>query len=90
MHAASVMNNEKDVNLQLLYDWEAENIIMQEVGVMRRFIAEILLHIDDRHMNDAEKWIQKAIEYDDTYGLMFWLGQDYVVYAELFQKQDTQ
>ena len=45
------------------------------------------MNIDDRHMPEAEKWIQKAIEADQRNGMRFYLGKDYALYAELFKRK---
>ncbi len=82
---AKVMNNEKDVDLESLYRYEAENKVKLYDGSMRRYIAEILLNIDDQHMSEAEDWIEKAIEADKKNGMMFHLGKDYALYAEFFK-----
>jgi hypothetical protein len=55
-------------------------------GWVSRYIGEILLNIDDRHMPDAEKWIQMAIEADLRNGMKFHLGKDYALYAEWFKR----
>jgi len=84
---AMVMNNEKDINLELLYSYAPKNKIKLLDGRMRRYIGEILLNIDDQHISDAEDWIKKAIEADNRNGVMFQLGSDYALYAELFKRK---
>ena len=54
---------------------------------MTRYIGEILLNIDDRHMNEAEEWMKKAIEADKRNGVMLDLGRDHVSYAELLKRK---
>jgi tetratricopeptide (TPR) repeat protein len=54
---------------------------------MPRYISEILLNIDDQHMNEAEDWIKKAIETDNRNRMMWYLGRDYALYAELFKRK---
>jgi len=36
---------------------------------------------------EAEHWIQKAIEADQRNGMMFHLGKDYALYADLFKRK---
>jgi len=43
--------------------------------------------IDDRHMPEAENWIQKAIEADQRNGMRFNLEKDYALYAEWFKRK---
>jgi len=88
---AKVMNNEMDVDLEALYRYEAEHKIGMYDGLMSRYIGEILLNIDEKHISEAEDWISKAIEADSRNGMMFWLGKDYAAYAELLKRKgDTQ
>jgi len=84
---ARVMNGEKDVDLRSTYDL-AKNIRAKACeGWIARYIGEILLHIDDQHIAEAEDWIQKAIQADQRNGMMFELGRAYVLYAELFKRR---
>jgi class 3 adenylate cyclase/tetratricopeptide (TPR) repeat protein len=84
---SKVMNKEKDVNLELLYGHFRNNKVKAIEGWMPRYIGEILLNIDDRHMSESEHWIQKAIEADQRNRMMFHLGKDYALYAELFKQR---
>ena len=56
-------------------------------GWMRRYLGEILLIIDDQHFSEAQHWIEEAIEADRRNQMMFHLGRDYAVYAELFKRK---
>jgi class 3 adenylate cyclase/tetratricopeptide (TPR) repeat protein len=87
---ANVMNNETDIDLESLYGYARVNKIKKIDGQMRRYIGEILLNIDDQHMNEAEDWIRKAIEADTRNGMMFYLGRDHALYAELFKRRGDQ
>ena len=78
---------EKDVDLESLYGYEAENKMKILEGLMSGLIGEILLNIDDQHMNEAEDWVKKGIEADKTNGMMFRLGTAYDLYAELSQRK---
>jgi tetratricopeptide (TPR) repeat protein len=80
-------NNERNIELGLLPSYVAKNKIKRNEGRMRRCIGEILLMIDDQHMSDAEGWVTKAIEADERNGVMFDLGMDYALYAELFKRK---
>ena len=85
---AMVMNNEKNIQLGLLSDYVEKNKLKLYDGQIRRYTGEILLNIDDQHMSDAESWIQKAIEMDERNGVMFELGMDFALYAELFRRKE--
>jgi tetratricopeptide (TPR) repeat protein len=83
---AKVKNNEKEINIEKLYQFVHENKFKLYDGITRRYLAEILINIDDLHLDEAEDWIEKAIEADKRNGMMFYLGQDHALYAELFQR----
>jgi class 3 adenylate cyclase/tetratricopeptide (TPR) repeat protein len=82
-----VMNKEKDVNLESLYTHSRNNKVKAFEGWIPRYIGEILLNIDDQHISEAEHWIQKAIEADQRNRVMFHLGMDYALYADLFKRK---
>jgi tetratricopeptide (TPR) repeat protein len=84
---SKVTNNEKDVDLESLYAHSRNNKIKVAEGSIQRYIGEILLNIDDQHMSEAEHWIQEAIEADQRNRMMFHLGKDYTLYAELFKRK---
>ena len=81
------MNKEKDVNLESLYTHSRNNKVKVFEGWFERYIGEILLNIDDQHISEAEHWIQKAIKADQRNRMMFHLGKDYALYAELFKRK---
>jgi tetratricopeptide (TPR) repeat protein len=87
---AKVMSNEKDIDLESLYGYVKQNNLKEFDGQMPRYIAEILLNIDDQHLDKAESWAEKAIDSDKQNDMMFRLGQDYVVYAEVFKRKGDQ
>jgi len=84
---SKVMNKEKDVDLESLYAHSQDNKIRVCEGWIQRYIGEILLNIDDQHISEAEHWIQKAIEADQGNRMMFHLGKDYALYAELSKRK---
>jgi tetratricopeptide (TPR) repeat protein len=84
---SKVMNKEKDVNLESLYTYSQNNKVKVIEGWFQRYIGEILLNIDDQHLSESEHWIQKAIEADQRNQMMFHLGKDYALYAELFKRK---
>jgi len=84
---SKVINREKEVDLESLYAYSRNNKLKVNEGWFQRYIGEILLNIDDQHLSEAEQWIQKAIEADQRNRMMFHLGKDYVLYAELFKRK---
>jgi tetratricopeptide (TPR) repeat protein len=87
---AKVINNEKDINLESVYDYHEKNKYRIFEGWMARYIGEILLNIDDQHLFEAEEWIKKAIEADSRNDMRWHLGRDYALYAELFKRKGDQ
>jgi class 3 adenylate cyclase/tetratricopeptide (TPR) repeat protein len=82
-----VMNDEKDINLEMLFDYNKDNKLKVCDGWMPKYLGEILLNIDDYHIADAEIWINKAMEADKNNGMMFHLAQDYALYADLLKRK---
>lgn len=52
-----------------------------------RYVAEILLRIDDTSSTEAESWIAKALESHGETNAMWHLARDYAVYAELLKRK---
>jgi tetratricopeptide (TPR) repeat protein len=85
---SKVMNREKDLDLDSLYTCLRNIKANIYEGWIQRYTGEILLNIDDKHLSEAERWIQKAIEADQRNRMMFHLGKDYTLYAELFKRKE--
>jgi class 3 adenylate cyclase/tetratricopeptide (TPR) repeat protein len=84
---ARVLNNDQVINLgELLAFYETNRLGVFE-GRNARRIGEILLNTDDQYVSQAEEWIRKGIEADKRNGMMWDLGRDYALYAELFQRK---
>jgi len=84
---AKVMNNEKDIYLESIFQCHKKNRIRLFDGLILRYIADILLNIDDQHISEAEGWIKKAIEADREKDMRWNLGRDYALYAQLFKRK---
>ena len=84
---SKVMNREKEVDLESLYTCSRNNKANVYEGWIQRYIGEILLNFDDQYISEADIWIQKAIEADHRNRMMFNLGKDYTLYAELFKRK---
>jgi tetratricopeptide (TPR) repeat protein len=78
------MQHEKDINIKLLYRYEHENKIKAFDGQMALGISKILLAVGNQDIQKIENWVQKAIAADQKNGKTWYLGMDYVTYAELF------
>ena len=84
---SKVMNREKDVDLESLYAHSRNNKVKAAEDWIKRYLGEILLNIDDEHISEAEHWIRKAIEADQRNRMMFHLGKDYALYADLLKRK---
>jgi tetratricopeptide (TPR) repeat protein len=83
-----VINNEKNVILESIYNNEYESNYKIHDGWKARYLSEILLHVADQHLIDSEDWIKKAIKADQKNGMMLHLGKDYALYAYLLNRKD--
>jgi hypothetical protein len=72
---AKIMNNEKGINFESVYDYHEKNKYRFLEGWMARYIGEILLNIDDQHVFEAEEWIKKTIEADRRNDMRWHLGK---------------
>jgi class 3 adenylate cyclase/tetratricopeptide (TPR) repeat protein len=82
-----VLNNEKDIDIKLTYSYLFENKQKLLEGWMLRYMAEILLNVDDQHIAEAEILIKQAVDVNKKRGVMFHLGMDYIFYAKLFKRK---
>ncbi len=82
-----VINKDPGVDLNTVVGYADVNKARIWDGWIRRNIGEILLNIDDRHLDEAEKWINKAIEADGNNGTLLNLGRTYALYAELHKRR---
>jgi len=87
---AKAMNNEKDIDLESMYLYANDNKLKLVEGWTAGYLGEILLNIDDQHISEAEDWIKKAIEAAKKNGMMWQLGMDYGLYAELYKRKRDQ
>ncbi len=78
---------EKNLDLASLPDFA--HVVKAKVfeNSAQRYMGEILLNLDDDHTPEAEEWIMKAIEADKRDGMLFYLGKDYALYAELLKRK---
>ncbi len=84
---AQVLNKEQDVEPGRIFEYYRGIKVQAAKGWAERFIAEILLNMDEDHMSDAEHWINKAIESDRGDGMMLHLGRDYALFADLLKRK---
>jgi predicted ATPase/class 3 adenylate cyclase len=85
-----VMNREKDIDLESMYVYIAENKEKIWEGCMRKYMGQIILNTCHQRISEAEDWIRQAIEADKRNGMIFHLGKDYVLYSELLERKGDQ
>ena len=82
-----VFNNEQDINLSKVFEYYRNINVKVAKGWAARYVAEILLNMDNRHLSEAEDWIRKALVADKNNGTMWSLACDYAFYAELCKRK---
>jgi predicted ATPase/class 3 adenylate cyclase len=82
---AKAMNNERGIHLESLYGYATENKLRIHDGLIRRYIGQIRLN--DKHISETGDWIKRAIEADKRNGMLWHLGRDYALYADLFKRK---
>ena len=82
-----VINKDTTIDLEEMIGYADANKARIWDGWIRRNIGEILLNSDDQRLDEAEGWINKAIEADSTNGTMLNLGRNYALYAELCSRR---
>ncbi|MGO9566604.1 MAG: AAA family ATPase, partial [Desulfomonilaceae bacterium] len=87
LEKAKALSGEKNVEVERLHRYVRDNKIKLYEGWMRRYLAETFMIIGDQHFSEAQHWIEEAIEADKRNQMMFHLGRDYAVYAEVFMKK---
>jgi len=89
---AKVTKGERDIDVEALYACieQSQNGAKIYEGWMKRILGEILYHIGDQRISEAENWIGAAIEADRRNDMLFHLGKDYACYAELFKRKGDQ
>ena len=84
---AKAKMGDKDIDLHVLYNYADKNRFLVFCGWKSRFIGEILLHIDDFRLSEAEDWVKKAIKADGKNGMILNLGMDYKLYSNILKRK---
>jgi class 3 adenylate cyclase/tetratricopeptide (TPR) repeat protein len=82
-----VLRHDQDIELSELFACYENLKLTWCKGETARNIGDVLLHIDDNHLSDAEAWFQKAIEEDTKNGMRWHLAMDHAGYANWFKKK---
>jgi tetratricopeptide (TPR) repeat protein len=84
-----VMDKERNIDLESLIRFVTENKLKFFDGLIRRYCGETLLNIGGQYLSEAEKLINKAIDYDKQNGIIWHLARDYAFYAELHKRKKS-
>jgi tetratricopeptide (TPR) repeat protein len=84
---SKVLNNEKDIDLETLFTFSIKNKYNILEGFFKRWISDILSHLDGQSLLEAESWINQAIEADIRNGTNLNLARDYFSYADLLTRK---
>ncbi|UCF82160.1 MAG: hypothetical protein JSV50_13230, partial [Desulfobacteraceae bacterium] len=87
---SKALNDDQDIKLSELVDCYEKINVEAAKGWAARHVAEVILNMDDQSISDAEDWVKMAIELNKRNGMIWCLGGDYAVYAELLQRKGDQ
>ena len=85
--SARVMTGVKEVNLGSMRELVAGTKLRLHQGIMARFLGEIMLHLNDRDLDEAEHWIRTAEDSHEQCGMLWDLARDQAIHGELLQKR---
>ena len=76
------------VDLQWLYQQANQNKVRFNDGLIANYISEILMNMGQNYLEEAEKWIARAIDFDTRNDTRWNLARDYRLYAELWLRKN--
>ena len=87
---SKVLSGDKNINLGEVFEYYKNINPKVGKGWAARHVGEILLNIDDQRLSEAEDWVKKAIEADESNGTMWSLGLDInlLIILKYFAKRD--
>ena len=89
MTRSRIKSNKGDVDLQSLYQHVNRNKVKFNDGLMANYVAEILMNMGQQYLDQAEKWIARAVDLDLRNDTRWNLARDYRLYAELYMQKDV-
>lgn len=87
MALARVMGGETDIDLEALSEEANHNKLRAHSGHAMKLVAQVLMYIDDRHSDEAEACIKRAIREDTRLGTGAHRAVDYLVYGQLLRRR---
>jgi class 3 adenylate cyclase/tetratricopeptide (TPR) repeat protein len=85
-----LLSNDQEININNVFEHYKKVKVKVAKGWAARYVAEILLNMDNHHLSEAENWARKAFEADESNGTLWSLGFDYALYAELYKRKGDQ
>jgi class 3 adenylate cyclase/tetratricopeptide (TPR) repeat protein len=82
--------NKDNIQMESLFEYANQNKIKLVAGGISNHICNILMNCDIQFIPEAERWINKAIESNSRVGNIWWLAEDYVLYAKLLKQKGDQ
>ena len=76
------------VELQSMYQHANQNKVKFNDGLMANYIAEILMNMGKEYLDEAGKWIARAVDSDSRNDTRWNLARDYRLYAELCMRKN--
>jgi len=80
-----VLLGEKDFDNSVLDEFINMNNLKILEGPLKRQVAEVLINMDHSGISDAEQWILDAIKVNEQSEMMWELGKDYLIYADILR-----
>jgi len=82
---AKIVSGEKNYNVETFHGYTSAVKAKVYEGLVQRYMAEILLNINEDRISEAKKWIKKAITADKENGMLFELARDYLLYSTILR-----
>jgi tetratricopeptide (TPR) repeat protein len=83
---AKLLLKKESFHLESIVEYPKKNKIKLYAGNISNNICGILMNINSQYLSEAEKWIKSAIEANEIAGNIWWLAEDYAVYAKLLKR----
>ncbi|MEW6666089.1 MAG: adenylate/guanylate cyclase domain-containing protein [Thermodesulfobacteriota bacterium] len=78
-----------EVDMPFLYEVANLNKVKFNDGLIAAYLAEILMNMGGEHLEEAERWIARAVEADSRNRTRWNLARDYQLQAELFMRRNA-
>ena len=78
--------NKERIRLESISEYAKQNQLKLLSGTISNQICGILMNFNSHYFSEAEKFINTAIEVNKRAGNIWWLAEDYVLYAKLLKR----